>query len=325
MLPAFKYVRPTTLAAASELLASPEARAHGGGADLLGCLRNRVFDVTTVVGLGGLVELKGITPTKEGGLRIGALTTIRGVATDERISARWPALSQAAAVVASPQLREQGTVGGNLCQKPRCWYYRGDFHCLRKGGETCFAWDGENQYHCILGGDRCHIVHPSDLAPALVALDAVAEIRGRRGVRLVPVERLHVPPSTDPQRETVLAGDEILTAVLLPGPPAGQRSSFRKVRARAAWDFALASVALALRTADGKVAEAHVVLGGVAPVPWRSHEAEAALAGKPLDHATAAAAAAAAVAKAQPLAHNAYKVALVRSLLADELEAIARS
>ena len=147
--------------------------------------------------------------------------------TSEKVAAGYTALAEAASEVASPQLRNQGTIGGNLCQKPRCWYYRGHFDCLRKGGDLCFAFEGENQYHCIFGGDMCYIVHPSDTAPALAALGAVCRISGPNASRSVAVESFHVPPTEDPHHETVLGPDEILTEIILPGPAKGLRSSYR--------------------------------------------------------------------------------------------------
>jgi xanthine dehydrogenase YagS FAD-binding subunit len=226
--------------------------------------------------------------------------------------------------VASPQLRNQGTLGGNLCQKPRCWYYRGEFHCLRKGGDTCFAANGENQYHCLFGGESCFIVHPSDTAPALVALGAALRIVGPGGTRTVPVEAFHVLPSVDYRRETVLKPGEIVAEVVLPAPAPGLRSTYRKVRARASWDFALVGAAFALRLAGDVVREARVAFSGVAPVPWRAKAVEAALNGKRLNAATIGHAAAAAVKGAEPLAHNGYKVPLLRGLVEERLEAIAR-
>ncbi len=227
--------------------------------------------------------------------------------------------------VASPQLRNQGTIGGNLCQKPRCWYYRGEFLCLRKGGETCFAISGENQYHCILGGDGCYIVHPSDTAPALIALDAKLQIARSNGTRTVAVEEFFMPPGRDPKRETILEPGEIVTEILLPAPPKGLRSSYRKVRARRSWDFALASVALALTMSGKKVASARVVLGGAAPVPWRAREAEEVITGKQLDAATITKAAEAAISKAQPLDQNKYKLSLFRGLIEEQLQAMGTS
>jgi xanthine dehydrogenase YagS FAD-binding subunit len=237
----------------------------------------------------------------------------------------YPVLSQAASEVASPQLRNQGTIGGNICQKPRCWYYRGEFHCLRKGGTTCYALAGESQYHCILGGHGCYIVHPSDTAPALLALGATIHIAGPRGTRSIPIEELHVPPRTDPQRETVLEPNEIVTAIELPRPPAGLRSSYRKVQARGSWDFALAGIALALTFSGNRVTGGRAVLSGAAPVPWRSREIEGAISGQAITQEVAAAAAAAAVADALPLKRNGYKVPLFRGVIEEELLAIAEA
>ncbi len=322
MLPSFSFVRPTALDEAIGHLAGGLARIHGGGTDLLGCLRDGVLSADTVVSLTRIEALRGVQTSAEGGLRIGALTTIAEIAASPEIAERFTALSEAARVVASPQLRNQGTIAGNLCQKPRCWYYRGEFHCLRKGGETCFAYNGQNQYHCIFGGDACYIVHPSDTAPALAALGAVCRVSGPSGTRSVPVETLHVRPADDPQRETVLAPDEVITEILVPPAAPGLRSSYRKVRARASWDFALAGVALALVLDGERVASATVFLSGAAPVPWRSTAVEQAITGKVLDQPTIAAASAAVVAGAEPLANNAYKIPLFAGLIADELERI---
>jgi len=322
MLPKFSYARPETLNAALALLEDGNARIHGGGTDLLGCLRDRVFTTDTVVSLGAIAGLRGITATSDGGLRLGAMTPIAEIAADEAVAGHFTTLADAAGVVASPQLRNQGTIAGNLCQKPRCWYYRGDFHCLRKGGEICYAYDGENQYHCIFGGDMCYIVHPSDTAPALAALGAVCRVSSPSASRSVPVAALHVPPSVDPQRETVLEPDEIITEIVVPPPAAGLRSSYRKVRARASWDFALTGVALALVFDGDTITSARVFLSGAAPIPWRATGIEEAVTGSKLDMATIKAAAEASVAGAEPLSMNGYKIALFKGLVAEQLEAI---
>jgi xanthine dehydrogenase YagS FAD-binding subunit len=322
MLINFSYIRPKSLKEAVKALASGGAGLHAGGTDLLGCLRDHVFDIKKMVSISGLKELEGIRETADGGLRIGALTTITHVVESAVVKERYAGLAQAAEVVASPQLRNQGTVGGNLCQKPRCWYYRGEFNCLRKGGEKCFAVMGENQYHCILGGGPCFIVHPSDTAPALVAHDASVRIVGPNGTRTVAVEKFHVLPGVDARRETVLGPGEIVTEIVLP-PSRGTRSSYRKVRDRAAWDFAVAGLALAMRFDKGAVAEARVVLSGAAPIPWRSEEAEQALIGQKVDGTVASKAAEAALKDAQPLGKNGYKVPLFRALIEDQIQAMA--
>jgi len=321
MLPNFRYVRPASVNEAVKELASPEARLHAGGTDLLGCLRDGVFPAKKLVSIGALAELRGIAPAA-GGLRIGALTTLAEIAANAALGEQYAALAQAAASAASPQLRNQGTIGGNLCQRPRCWYFRSDLRCFRKGGETCYAPEGENEYHAIFGGDGCYMVHPSDLAPALIALEAKVRIAGPKGKRTAPLESFFVTPATDITKETVLEPGEILTEVLLP-PSAGLRSSYRKVRVRAAWDFALAGAALALRVKDGRVAAARVVLSGVAPVPWRAAAAEKALLGRALDAAAAAEAAARSVDGAKPLSQNAFKVDLVRGIVEEALLAFA--
>jgi xanthine dehydrogenase YagS FAD-binding subunit len=324
MVPSFSYIRPDSLAEAIAYLALEGARVHAGGTDLLGCLRDRVFGVSTVVSIAGIKELKGIEATPEGGLRIGSLTTIAEVASHPVIRSKYPALSMAAAEVASPQLRNQGTIGGNLCQKPRCWYYRGEFDCLRKGGDRCYAVEGQNAYHCIFGGDNCFIVHPSDTAPALVALQANVVIAGPNGRRTVAVENFHMPPAVDYRSETVLESAEIITEIVLPPPAESLRSSYRKVRARRAWDFALAGVALAIVFGGEQAVDSRLVLSGAAPVPWRCTGAEEILKGRRLNQERAAMAAAAAVQNAEPMEQNEYKIALFRGLIEQQLLAIAQ-
>ena len=322
MVPPFSYLRARSLDEALRHLSQEGARAHAGGTDLLGCLRERIFEVTTVVSIAGLKELRGIAATPSGGLRIGSLTTIAEIARHPVIQSKYRALSMAANEVASPQLRNQGTIGGNLCQKPRCWYYRGEFHCLRKGGDQCYAVEGENAYHCILGGENCFIVHPSDTAPALVALQASVSIAGPNGRRTVAVEDLHMSPADDYTRETVLEAAEIVTEIVLPPPAPGLQSSYRKVRARRSWDFALAGVALAVVFNGNRADDCRVVLSGAAPVPWPSAEAEKVVRGRQLNRDRAAQAAEAALENADPMEQNAYKIPLFRNLIEQQLMAI---
>jgi xanthine dehydrogenase YagS FAD-binding subunit len=322
MLPGFTYVRAKTVADGVRQLAAPGTKLHAGGTDLLGCLRDGVFRADKLVSVTGIAELKGIAPAPTGGLRIGALTTHAQIAADKTIAQRYRALAQASAAVASPQLRNQGTIGGNLCQRPRCWYFRGEFHCLRKGGDQCFAQGGENQYHAIFGGDRCYIVHPSDTAPALIALGASARIAGPGASRVVPLASFFVGPKTNVTRETVLERNEMVTEILLPAVESGLRSSYRKVRGRGAWDFALVGVALALLMQDGKVARARVVFSGVAPVPWRSEAVERAITGKALTPELVAAAADAGVKGAEPMEKNGYKVSMLKGAITESLLAI---
>jgi xanthine dehydrogenase YagS FAD-binding subunit len=322
MLQSFSYVKATSMEEATRQLAEGGARVHAGGTDLLGCLRDDVFEVDRVVSITSLPGLRGVRATSDGGLSIGALTPIAEVAANELVNERARALAQAAGEVGTPQLRNQGTLGGNLCQKPRCWYYRGPFDCRRKGGERCFAVLGNNEGHAVFGGMRCYIAHPSDTAPALVALGATARLEGPDGVRRVPLEDFFVLPEQDHTRENVLQTGEVLTEVVVPAPGEGMTSSYAKVRGRRSWDFALAGVALALGMAsDGTVRRARVVFSGVAPAPWRSAPAEAVITGRRLTDDVIREAGAASVEDAQPMAHNGYKVPMMRSLLERELSA----
>jgi xanthine dehydrogenase YagS FAD-binding subunit len=324
MIPEFTYIRAKSLRDALPHMAGDGARIHAGGTDLLGCMRDNIFGVKSVVSISDLNDLKGIRRTAEG-LRIGALVTLTEIAESPDINKFYPALAQGAASVASPQLRNQGTLSGNLCQKPRCWYYRGEFHCLRKGGDRCFAVEGENHYHCILGGQGCYIVHPSDTAPALIAYGAVIHIEGLKGKRSIPIESFFVLPAQDVTRETVVEPGEIVTEILLQPPAQDLKSSYRKVRARRSWDFAVAGVALALQLKGDIVSSARIVLSGAAPVPWRSKEAKDFITGKILNTANARKTGAAAVSGAQPLEHNGYKIPLFEGIIEEALTAITNS
>lgn len=316
----FAYVRPESLKDAVAQLDSAGALVHAGGTDLLGCLREDVLTAEKVVSISRLDTLRGIDRTADGGLRIGALTTIAEVAAHPLVRERYAALARGAAEVGSPQLRNQGTIGGNICQKPRCWYYRGEFHCLRKGGNLCYAAGGENQFHCILGGRDCFIVHPSDTAPALVAFGAVVRVAGPRGERQVPLENFHVPPAEDVTRETVLEEGEIVTEIRLPPAPAGRRSTYRKIRARKSWDFALAGVALVIDRQGERVTGSRVVLSGAAPVPWGCRQVEEMITGTSLEADVIRRAAAAAVKDARSMSKNGFKIPLFRGMLEEELE-----
>ena len=319
-MPSFEYVRARSIDEAIAHLATRNARVHAGGTDLLGCVRDRIFPVDRIVSIRGIKSLSGIDETPEGAT-IGSLTTIAQLAASPVVARLFPGLAIAAGEVASPQLRNQGTIGGNLCQKPRCWYYRGEFNCLRKGGDTCYAMAGENKFHCVLGGENCFMVHPSDTAPMLIALGASLVASGPKGARRIAVEDLYVSPSSEPT-----AGDRSRT----PGRslrrssslrlPERHYSSYRKIRARRSWDFALAGIALALQFDGPRIAKAGVALSGAAPVPWRSKEVEEVIAGQSLDRSTVAKAASSVIEQANPLAQNGYKVSLFAAALEEELE-----
>jgi xanthine dehydrogenase YagS FAD-binding subunit len=317
MLRKFSYTRAQSIQAAMTAAARPGAHIFAGGTDLLGCLRDGILTADTVVSISGIKDLTGISGRTAGGMRIGALTTLSEVASNPGLFA------QAAAAAASPQLRNQGTIGGNICQRPRCWYFRGDFHCLRKGGDTCFAVAGESEFHCIFGGGPCFIVHPSDTATALVALEAQVSIAGINGARTIPLASFFVLPADNILKENVLVSGDVVTEILLGPPRPGARSMYRKVRERGAFDFASAGAAAVVVLANGKVRAARIVLSGVAPVPWRVTAAEELLVGESLDTATVARVATAAVQDASPLSKNKYKIPLVRGVLEETLLALA--
>ena len=282
-----------------------------GGMDLVGLMKDYIAQPERLVNVKALDRT--IRRGPDGGLRIGAAVTLTELAGHADVVKMYPALVQAAAEVGTPQIRNAGTVGGNLNQRPRCWYFRNEeFHCLKKGGSRCFAVDGENQYHAIFGEGPCHIVHPSSLAVPAIALNARFRVAGPAGEREVPAGDYFVMPDRNLFGETVLAPNELLTHLILPAPGAARNATY-EVRFRQSydWPLALASVALSL---DGQtIREARVVMGSVAPVPWRAAAAEAVLKGKRVSEETAIAAADAAVTGAKPLSDNAYKVQIART------------
>jgi xanthine dehydrogenase YagS FAD-binding subunit len=314
---AFEYVNPRDLKHASSLL-GPDyntARVLAGGVDLLGEMKEHIIEPDRVVNLKAIESLKYIHAGRSG-LQLGALAVLSDIADHREIRERYTVLAEAAESVGSPQIRHVGTIGGNLCQRPRCWYYRDEtIKCIKKGGSRCYAAEGDNKFNAILGGGPSFIVHPSDCAPALVALDGKVKISGPNGAREMPLEAFFILPAQNPLRENVLQPNEIVTEVSVPAPAAGTRSTYLKFRERDSFDWAVSAVAVSARMADGVCQDVRIVLGGVAPIPWRSKEAEAVLRGKRIDARLADQAAEAALAKAQPLARNAYKVPLTRALI----------
>lgn len=289
-----------------------------GGIDVLDLLKERLLAPALLVSLTAIPGLARIEEQADGGLRVGAMVTLADLAAHALVRRRWPALADAAGGAASPQIRHVATLGGNLLQRPRCWYFRAaEFRCLRKGGGHCFAIDGENVNHAIFGNRNCAIVHPSTAATVLVALGAVVELAdGSAAVRRVPLEDFLVTPARDLQRENDLRPHEILTAILLPPIPPGVRMAHLKLSQTESFDWPLADVAVVVDIgADGLCRRASVVLGAAAPVPHRARAAEAALQGERITDAAAARAARAALQGATPLAQNAYKLALFETLV----------
>lgn len=324
----FAFVEPTSLDEVIRLLAAGQSQARliAGGSDLLGELKDEVVSYERLVSLAGVEELRHIREDG-GGLRLGALVTVAQLEYDPRLQGPYRILAEAARSVATPEIRSQGTLGGNLCQRPRCLYYRHALTpCLKKGGADCPALESPYQaYLSIMGGHGCYSVHASDLAPPLLALGAQVSLAGTSGVSALPLEQFFAGPERDVRRENVLAPDEVLTAVTLPAAPPGWQGTYLKARERSAGDFPLVSVAVGYALAAGRIRQVRLVLGGVAPVPWRSPVAEAALEDQPPSPALAARAAAAALASAQPLSHNAFKVEIGRALVARAIMAVASS
>ncbi|MEJ2108862.1 MAG: xanthine dehydrogenase family protein subunit M [Acidobacteriota bacterium] len=319
MLNNFAYLKAGSLAEAVKALSAEGTVLHAGGTDLMGCLREEIIRPEKVISISGISELKGISAGNGGSLKIGALTTLAAIASDKTVLETYSVLAQAAASAASPQLRNQGTVGGNLCQRPRCWYFRSDLQCRKKGGGTCYAMGGENQYHAIFGGGPCFFVHPSDTAVALAALDAGIKISGPGGNKTIKTADFFISPRQMVTKENILLSNEVITEIILPPMGENTRSAYRKIRARAAWDFALTSVAAVIQLNGSTVQNARIVLGGVAPYPWRVSKAEEMIAGKTLNAAGAAAAAEAALDGASPLRDNRFKLEIVKGAVEETL------
>ena len=305
---AFAYVNPTNEKDAVAALSTQieQSMPIGGGQDLLARMKDYVTQPDRIVNV--KVALESTVTPLNGGLRIGAAMRMVDVAEHAQIAQMYPAISAAAIEVGTPQIRNQATVGGNLNQRPRCWYYRNEeFVCFKKGGNQCFSPAGENQFHAILGGGPSYIVHPSSLAVPSVAYGATFRLAGPKGERMVAAADYFTLPRQSLRMENVLAPDELLTHVILPAPGA-VKSGHYEVRYKESHDWPIAFATVLLTMNGANVQSARVVMGAVAPIPWRSPAAEQALAGKAINEETAAAAADAALKDARPLSQNAYKV-----------------
>jgi len=318
VMPAFELFQPASIGDAQALLARYGGNAWvlAGGLDSMDWLKDRIKRPQAVVDLSAIAELRGVRAMGDG-LEIGAMTTLTDVVNHPTVRERYAILTEAAESAASPQIRNQGTIGGNVSQDTRCWYYRAGWSCYRAGGNICYADTPEaiNREHAILEADRCVAVNPSDTAPALIALDAQMVVRRGEQERVIAAEDYFVGPSIDITRMTALEPGDLLTAIRIPGTWAGSRFYFEKIRDRNVWDFALVSVASAMVAQGGTIQRMRVVVNGVAARPLRLRAVEDAVTGKPANEATARAAAELAIAGAQPLKFNAYKVPLMRNLV----------
>jgi len=320
---AFDLHEPTSVAEAVGLLDTLGAtgKVLAGGSDIVGGimkdwvagkgmpLPSALVDITTIP------ELKGIKPSGNG-LSLGAATTLTEVIESADVQKTIPLLSDAAKTIASPLIRNFGTLGGNINQRPRCWFFRGeDFNCYKKGGDFCYSVTGDNTYHAIIGGELCYIVHPSDTATALLALNASARIAGPSGARDVPFDSYFHGPREDVLTENILKPNELLTEVTVPAPAAGTKMAWTKLKDRQVYDFAVVSVAVAFTVdGSGSWSDGRIVLGGVAPVPYRAAVVESALKGKDV-RSTAKQAAAQIRTVARPMSLNGYKVDVAQNLI----------
>jgi xanthine dehydrogenase YagS FAD-binding subunit len=318
IMPAFELFQPASTADALSLLDryGSDAWVFAGGLDSFDWLKDRIKRPRYVVDLGGVEELKGVRE-RDGGVEIGAMTTLTEVVRHPIVRERYAILMDAAEAAASPQIRNQGTIGGNVSQDTRCWYYRSGWSCYRAGGNICYADTPEaiNREHAVFGADRCVAVNPSDTAPALIALGASMVVRSAGGERVVSAEDYFIGPGTDITRMTALQTGELLTAIRIPGDWAGSTFYFEKVRDRQVWDFALVSVASAMVTSGETIRNMRLVVNAVAARPLRLVNVEQFVQGKPRNEETAAAAGEMAIEGAQPLRFNAYKVPMMRNLV----------
>jgi len=318
VIPAFELYQPASVDDALKLLEKhgTDALVLAGGLDSMDWLKDRLRKPKVVVDLGQIAELRGVKELN-GGVEIGAMTPLTEIVRHPLVREKFSLLMEAAELVASPQIRNQGTIGGNVSQDTRCWYYRGGWNCYRAGGNICYADTPTalNREHAIFDADRCVAVNPSDTAPALVALDAVMVIRGPSGERVVNAEDYWVGPGIDITRMNVLAPNELLVRIRIPSTFAGAQFYFEKVRDRQVWDFPLVNVAAAIKPNGSNIGEARLVVNAVAAKPRRLRDVEAAVVGKPRNEETAKMAGDMAIVGAVPLRHNGYKLPLMRNLV----------
>lgn len=286
----------------------------GGGSDLLGMVKEFLVKPDVLINLKTIKGMDQVAPAADGA-NIGGLITLDTLGRHPLIRTKYTVLAEAAETVATPQIRNVGTLAGNVCQRPWCWYFRNGFPCLKNGGDTCFSIVGDNRFHAIFGGGPSYIVHPSDTAPALVALEARFRIVGPSGERVVPAADFFVLPQKDATKENVLAADEVLAGVQLAPAHAGRRSTYNKVLDREAWTHAVVSAAVVLDMENDICQRARLVLGGVAPIPWRLPDVERLLTGKRITPELAAKAGDEAIVGAQKLSKNAYKLPMTKALV----------
>jgi len=313
----FKIAEPQTIDQVTSLLSEKEEKYYlmAGGTDLLGEIKDEIIEPEVVVDFKFIPNLSYIKKERDGVL-IGALTTLTELAEDPAIKQDYPGLHEAALSIATPQLRNVGTVGGNLCQRPRCWYYRDpQVICWKKGGSRCFATLGKNKYHAIFGGGICHIVYPSDLAPALISLDAEISISNPKGEKTVSLADFYTLPRANVRKENILNPGEVVREIKIPLAKKGEKSTYKKLKERGTWDFALVSAAVKGTVSGGVFKDIKIVLGGVAPIPWRLEKAEKLIRGKKVTENLLRQAARESLKDARPMTENGYKIELAEAVI----------
>ncbi len=313
----FEYAQPKTIKEIFQYLEGPENLIKAGGIDLLDLMKEDLLKPSRLVNIRYIDELKFIRENEDGNISIGPNVTLKELAENNLIAEYFPSLSEAARLIATPQIRNSATVGGNLCQKPRCWYYRSiDFDCSRKGGTHCFALFGENKYHAVLGAqDGCAIVHPSGTAVPLMSLNATLVISDGVNDKNIDLDKFYVEPASDITKDNILASNELITEIIIPKEMKNYKTHYSKLKEKQSFDWPLADVAVALKMDGKKCEKANIILGSAAPIPWQSKEAEYELEGNEITKELARKAGEACMQEAYPLEHNKYKIRLFKTIV----------
>lgn len=313
----FEYAQPRTINEIFQYLDENNSIIKAGGIDLLDLMKENLISPKRLVNINNVIELNYVRENSDGSISIGPNVTLSELAENKIIAQYFPSLTESIGLIATPQIRNSATLGGNLCQKPRCWYYRStDFNCSRKGGSHCFALFGENKYHAVLGAqDGCAIVHPSGAAVALMSLNALLVISSDSEERKVKLSDFYIKPAIDITKENILSKKEIITEIIIPKEMKYYRTHYIKLKEKQSFDWPLADVAVSLKI-DGNICkEANIILGSAAPIPWKSKEAEFELIGKIITKEIARKAGEASMEKAYPLDQNKYKVRLFKTIV----------
>lgn len=311
----FEYMQPENIASAAKYLKkNNDSILYAGGTDVLGLIKDDIFSPKQLVNLKNIKSLSYIKLDDKEGLIIGALTKLSEIEKSEIVKKEFNLLYQSVKEIATLQLRNVGTIGGNICQRPRCFYFRGDYDCIRKGGDTCFAVTGNNKYHCIVGGGPCYIVHPSDSAVALLALNAKFKISDGKSEKVISAKDFFVLPNVNDQKENILKDGEILTEIIIP-KTSNKVSKYIKVKERGAWDFALVSIAGAFEIENNIIKSGKITFGGVAPIPWEEEKVNAALSNFNIDENNIEKLSSLAFTKSEALEMNSYKIQLAKNLV----------